>query len=120
MARQLNRLAFRIAENRVVAGLHYPVDSIAGQVLGVMLARYLVWLTRDALPGIKRKDLAIGAVAFPKPQKIHGDDEQPAFDCFVEEQDYVDPPITQTPKPVPEAPVLRDLWTLARREWSKE
>jgi hypothetical protein len=120
MARQLNRLAFRIAENRVVAGLHYPVDSIAGQALGVMLARYFVWLTRDSLPGIKKKDLTIGAVAFPEPLKIKGDEEQPAFDCFVEEQLCVDPPGKQLPKQVPDAPVLRDLWTLARREWSKE
>jgi len=120
MARQLNRLAFRIAENRVVAGLHYPVDSIAGQALGVMLARYFVWLTRDSLPGIRKKDLAIGAVAFPEPLKIKGDEEQPAFDCFVEKQLCVDPPSKQLPKQVPDAPVLRDLWTLARREWSKE
>lgn len=39
---QLNRLSWRIAENRVVAGLHYPMDSIGGWQLGTMLAKYFV------------------------------------------------------------------------------
>jgi PAP2 superfamily len=39
---QLMRQASRIAVNRTVAGLHFPVDSAAGQLLGLTLGDYLV------------------------------------------------------------------------------
>ena len=38
----LRTVAHRIANNRVVAGLHYPMDSLVGATLGETLARYLV------------------------------------------------------------------------------
>jgi membrane-associated phospholipid phosphatase len=39
---QLLRLASRIAINRTVAGVHFPVDSAAGAILGLTLGQYLV------------------------------------------------------------------------------
>ncbi len=39
---QLQRLAYRIAVNRTVAGVHYPVDSALGRVLGTSLGEFLV------------------------------------------------------------------------------
>ncbi|HEX4892404.1 MAG TPA: phosphatase PAP2 family protein, partial [Hyphomicrobiaceae bacterium] len=39
---QLMTLANRIAVNRTVAGVHYPVDSMAGCLLGRTLGRYFV------------------------------------------------------------------------------
>lgn len=38
---QLKRLAARVAVNRTVAGLHYPVDSAAGRLLGTSLAEFV-------------------------------------------------------------------------------
>jgi hypothetical protein len=39
---QLMRLAARVATNRTVAGVHFPVDSAAGAMLGLTLGQYLV------------------------------------------------------------------------------
>jgi hypothetical protein len=39
---QLLRQAARIAINRQIAGVHYPVDSAAGQLLGLVLGEYFV------------------------------------------------------------------------------
>jgi membrane-associated phospholipid phosphatase len=39
---QLMRQAARIAINRTVAGVHYPVDSLAGQLLGLSVAEYII------------------------------------------------------------------------------
>jgi len=43
---QMDRLVRRMAFNRVVAGVHFPVDSAAGYALGLQLAGHFVgWAT---------------------------------------------------------------------------
>ena len=53
----LHQAAHRIARNRVVAGVHFPVDSIAGRLLGAVVEHHLLALAgagdspRAQLPG---------------------------------------------------------------------
>lgn len=117
MTRQMNRLAYRIAENRVVAGLHYPIDAVPGQALGVMLARYVVWV---ASAGQAWPSLKIGAKVFHARGDVDGD-EVPTFDALLHEQPHITPPATSLSivTPMPPAPVLQALWRLARREWER-
>ena len=39
LATQINWLAVRMSENRIVAGVHFPIDLMGGAVLGSVLGR---------------------------------------------------------------------------------
>ena len=57
---QLERVSARITTNRVIAGVHFPVDSMAGRMLGVALGEYFVGRCTGGQTFMSRKFLAAG------------------------------------------------------------
>ncbi len=61
-ARMLMRTAMRISDNRTVAGVHYPHDSLCGLVLGVTLGEALVnWMSGAGETAVRTLQLPGGA-----------------------------------------------------------
>ncbi len=48
--RQVFRMAHRIATNRTIAGVHYPMDSAAGALLGCAIGEHVMGLVSGAQP----------------------------------------------------------------------
>jgi hypothetical protein len=115
---QMLRLAYRVAENRVVAGLHYPMDSMAGQVLGIMLAHQFLWRIAQT-PGNPNDRMRFYAKAI---FKLEAEDSsaEPILDLPLECRGMTVPkdPAQEGKSDQPEAaPVLDWLFKKARCEW---
>ncbi|MGY4421180.1 membrane-associated phospholipid phosphatase [Bradyrhizobium sp. JR6.1] len=106
---QLERQAARITTNRVIAGVHFPVDSMAGRLLGIALGEYFVGRCKSGHKFRRRKFLAAGIDNAPKTdfnpfstsQNIHGS-------AFYSEA--VGPNIMKSN-------LMEYLWDAARDEW---
>ena len=95
--------AARIAVNRTVAGLHFPIDSSAGRALGNTLGRYFV-ARCEAAPG---KAADFDAYDFDgTPDLPHGD-FNPARELAATKRTAGDA----------HAPALHWLWLKAQGEW---
>ncbi|WP_271590677.1 phosphatase PAP2 family protein [Bradyrhizobium sp. CCBAU 53415] len=107
---QLDRQAARIATNRVVAGLHFPVDSMAGRMLGVTLGEYFVGRCLGSTASKSRTfnanyiDNNAGTDFNP-----FSPDQQFAANKFYSESP--EGPITQSL-------IMNELWGKARAEWT--
>jgi hypothetical protein len=99
-ALQLEALAARIAINRTVAGLHFPIDNHAGRLLAMSLAEYVVRLATNVgevnLRSVDSKDVPF--------------DFDPNFNQSVS-------PVTDLPSFVDNLSPLRWMWKEAQAEW---
>jgi membrane-associated phospholipid phosphatase len=116
---QLMRHAERIAVNRTVAGVHFPVDSVAGMVLAQTLAEFYlrrfagemdVWTRTFDGRGF-REDFTYKQVLdlrYKRPRDAAAGDDS---------DDYV---VKSDPVPVTCSPLLKYVWTQALPEWRSE
>ncbi len=105
MRPQLHRIAYRVAENRVVAGVHYPIDSLAGQALGITLARVFAELAGAGNLGIPKE------VEFPAGS--WKTDAEPTLDA---PWPFEQQALAHAKAPEDAAPDLRSLWEQAKEE----
>jgi membrane-associated phospholipid phosphatase len=108
---QLDRQAARITTNRVVAGVHFPVDSMAGRMLGVALGEYFVGRCTGGQPFMGRKFIAAGIDASPTID----------FNPFSAAQASLAAPSPfyseTTGGAVAKSPLMEYIWGAARAEW---
>lgn len=102
----LMEMAFRIAENRQVAGVHFPHDSLAGAVLGISLGEWVVAAAQGAQFPTGRK---VGG--FPV-AGVNGKDSFTAAAVAA----ALTAAATGTASAAP--PVLAEFWKNARAEWA--
>jgi hypothetical protein len=108
---QLDRQAARIATNRVVAGVHFPIDSMAGRMLGVALGEYFVGRCTGSKRFRRRKFIAAGADSAP------GTDFNP-FNAAQDLNATATPFYSQSPgAKIPRSALMQHLWDKARYEW---
>jgi membrane-associated phospholipid phosphatase len=116
---QLMRQASRIAVNRTVAGVHFPVDSVAGAMLGLTLGQYLVARCKAAslyaswkFDGTKFKGDFNWRAMFDV-----GSGQKEAKTEGAIPSTYIESTGTQTLVPEDHSAVLNWLWVEASKEW---
>ncbi|MEI8304385.1 MAG: phosphatase PAP2 family protein [Burkholderiales bacterium] len=120
---QLQRQAARISTNRVIAGVHFPVDTMAGRMLGVALGEYVVARSGGAPGFTSRRFRAAGAIdavpvtdfnPFDPAQQLDGSPPLPGATQALYSATAVTPPSQNTLR----SPLLNHIWTKARAEWA--
>jgi membrane-associated phospholipid phosphatase len=118
MGEQLMREAARIAVNRTVAGVHFPVDTAVGQVLGLTLGRYFI---QRATGGAQQFNAwRFDGERYPGTQDFDFHDFYDSATALEQLNPAIDPPyVDRIASQRPEvSPVLKWLWDEAAKEWA--
>jgi membrane-associated phospholipid phosphatase len=109
-AEQLERQAARIAVNRTVAGVHYPVDSAVGKLLGTSLGEFLI----ARCTGRKLHERVFNGPKFKGPRDAPLDfDPRVPLDGTVGDYYEVKKPSVS----IAASPLLNFMWTKAVKEF---
>lgn len=108
LSTMVERMALRIAENRVVAGVHFPIDSLAGRMLASVVEGYLM-----AAVGL---DAALRPMHFAVPDDLTIDEGVPQEGQMPKDHRTcsMDPKLEL---PRPDLPDHRKLWAELVKEW---
>jgi len=108
---QLDRQAARIAVNRTVAGVHFPVDSMCGRMLGTALGEYFVGRCVGTTTALNSRTFNASWI-----------DANPStdFNPFSADQDLAAGKLySESPGAnVTQSLLMSELWGKARDEWS--
>ena len=108
---QLNRVSERITNNRVVAGLHFPVDNSSGRLLGDTLAGFLVSLCTKSQNATWKSRTFTGTGYPPANDWDASENLDPGGGhAYIASADSAQMDVTNF------APTLRWLWNQARAE----
>ena len=107
---QLERLAARIAVNRTVAGLHYPVDSAVGRLLGTALSGFMV----ARCTGGKLHERGFNGAKFHD-AKGHVIDFDPRVSMADNQSGYYE--LLAGAHSIAASPLLQFMWGKAADEW---
>ena len=109
------RLASRVAVNRTVAGVHFPIDSVAGCILGFCLGDYLV--RRCKVDPSDNRQWTFDGEAFASESETH-DFEWAKLEHAMSDASAAAPGLSGAAADAPApAPILAGLWAAAVAEW---
>ena len=128
---QLQRLATRIANNRIISGVHFHIDSVAGRMVGETLAEYLIYRCDPSSDGWKPRCFDGTALVGDEPMLQRGLDRTEAMDGSKAQPYFqwpgqkphrrIRPPLSQSlvthSGQAHEAGLLNLLWHEAASEW---
>ena len=126
---QLQRLASRISNNRVVAGVHFPIDAPAGRMVGETLAEYLAyrsgnaggWTPRRFLGGVLLATDAEVVRGFNRSEPMDSDQANgnPLPKHFAANTTgLITPVLASSLVPGTSTGLLAHLWGQAAKEWA--
>jgi hypothetical protein len=116
---QLDRVSARITTNRVIAGVHFPVDSMAGRMLGVALGEYFVGRCTGNPTFMNRTFVAVGGIDSYPTTDFNPFNTGPSTSTIPSQNLSLGPLYSESAgATVTQSPLMYYLWAKAQAEWT--
>ena len=111
---QFRRLATRVSTNRVIAGVHFPIDNIAGHFLGTVLGQFFSYVAAEP-PAMGESPVKRWIFGTFDGTQLDGNEEFLPNDLPADPA-YYRPGTWEEPPPKAPKGKLSELWMAARKE----